>query len=103
MNSLGNIFMIEWAGLGLQIENTIETQESLTVYVSVPETSYRLDVNNEQMAGLKLAKRFKEVMTDMGVKRLTVKYKIRYNEHWTKAMEDEAILNMRKCMYKSQY
>ena len=55
------------------------------------------------MSGMRLAKRYKEMLIDMGVKRLTVKAKIRPGEHWTKEMGKEAELNMRKMIYGSQY
>lgn len=43
------------------------------------------------------------MLIDMGVKRLTVKAKIRPGEHWTKEMREEAELEMRKMFYGSQY
>ena len=42
-------------------------------------------------------------MLIMGIKRLTVKAKIRSGEHWTKEMGQEAELNVRKILYGSQY
>jgi len=51
-----------------------------------------------------LAKRYKEMLiADMGVKRLTVKAKIRSGEHWTKEMGQDAQLKARKMLYGSQY
>lgn len=50
-----------------------------------------------------LAKRFKTVMTEMGVKRLTVKARVRAGEYWTKEMADSANIEMRKNIYGSQY
>lgn len=50
-----------------------------------------------------MARRYKEALMDMGVKRLTVKAKIRSGEHWTKEMGKDAELNMRKRLYGSQY
>lgn len=41
MNGLGEAVMITWAEYGLKIENTSETAESLVIYVSVPEHSYK--------------------------------------------------------------
>ena len=52
---------------------------------------------------MRLAKRYKEMLIDMGIKRLTVKAKIRSGEHWTKEMGQEAELNVRKILYGSQY
>lgn len=103
INGLGEAMMMTWAKMGLKIENQIETQESLTIYISVPEFSDERNVHNEEMSGMRLAKRYKEMLMDMGVKRLTVKAKIRPGEHWTKEMGQDAELNMRKMIYGSQY
>ena len=43
------------------------------------------------------------MLIDMGIKRLTVKAKIRPGEHWTKEMGQVAELNMRKKLYGIQY
>ena len=103
INGLGEAMMITWAKMGLKIENEVETQESLTIYISVPEFSDERNVRNEEMSGMRLAKRFKETFIDMGVKRLTVKAKIRSGEHWTKEMGQVAELNMHKKLYGIQY
>lgn len=103
INGLDEAMMMAWAKMGLKIENQIETQESLTIYISVPEFSDERNVRNEEMSGMRLAKRYKEMLIDMGVKRLTIKAKIRSGEHWTKEMGKEAELNMRKMLYDSQY
>lgn len=103
INGLGEAMMMSMAKMGLRIENETETQESITIYVSVPEFSDERNIRNEEMAGMRLAKRYKEMLIDMGIKRLTVKAKIRSGEHWTKEMGKEAELNMRKMLYGSQY
>ena len=103
INDLGEAMMMTWAKMGLKIENQIETQESLTIYISVPEFSDERNVRNEEMSGMRLAKRYKEMLTEMGVKRLTVKAKIRSGEHWTKEMGQDAELKARKMLYGSQY
>ena len=103
INDLGEAMMMTWAKMGLKIENQIEIQESLTIYISVPEFSDERNMYGEEMSGMRLAKRFKDTFIDMGVKRLTVKAKIRFGEHWTKEMGKEAELNMRKRLYGSQY
>lgn len=103
INGLGEVMMMTWAKMGLKIENQIETQESLTIYISVPEFSDERNVYGEEMSGMRLAKRYKEMLIDMSVKRLTVKAKIRSSEHWTKEMGKDAELNMRKMIYGSQY
>ena len=99
---LGEVMMITWAGFGVIIDNTEETQESLTIYISVPSSSYQKNEKGEEMSGKFLAKRFKETMIDMGVKRLTVKCKIR-DEIWTEVKKQEAELNMKKQIFGSQY
>lgn len=103
INWLGEAMMMTWAKMGLKIENQIITQESLTFYISVPESSDERNVRNEEMSGMRLAKRFKDTFIDMGVKRLTVKAKIRPGEHWTKEMGQDAELKARKMLYGSQY
>lgn len=103
INGLSEVMMMTWAKMGLQIENQIETQESLTIYIAVPEFSNERNVRNEEMSGMRLAKRFKDTFIDMGVKRLTVKAKIRSGEHWTKEMGQGAELKARKMLYDSQY
>ena len=103
INGLGEAMMMTWAKMGLKIENQIETQESLTIYISVPEFSDERNVYGEEMSGMRLAKRYKEMLIDMGVKRLTVKAKIRFGEHWTEEMGHDVELKMRKMLYGSQY
>lgn len=100
---IGNAIAITWAGFGLRIEKTTETQDMLEVYISVPESSFHRNVNGDEVAGATLAKRFKSSLIEMGVKRLTVKSRIRCGEAWTKELADEAELNMRKQLFGSQY
>ena len=103
MSGLGEAVMLTWAEYGLKIENTSETTESLVIYVSVPEHSYKGNAKGSEMAAMDLAKRFKTVMTEMGVKRLTVKARVCAGEYWTKEMADSANIEMRKNIYGSQY
>lgn len=103
INGLGEAMLMTWAKMGLKIENETETQESLTIYISVPEFSDERNIHNEEMSGMRLAKRYKEMLIDMGIKRLTVKARIRSGEHWTKEMGKDAELNIRKMLYGSQY
>lgn len=56
INGLGEVMMMTWAKMGLKIENQIETQESLTIYISVPEFSDERNVYGEEMSGIRLAK-----------------------------------------------
>lgn len=101
--NLGKIMMVTWAGFGVVIEQENESQESLELCISVPETSYRRDASGDEMAGDTLARRFKKAMTEMGVKRLAVKSRIRYGDHWTKELAENAELNMRRALFGSQY
>ena len=103
MSAIGEVMMITWAGFGLKIERHNETQERLEIFISVPEHSFKLNVNQEEMAGMTLAKRFKETLTEMGVKRLVVKSRTRIGEVWTKEMAEDAELSMRKMLFGSQY
>lgn len=103
INGLGEAMLMTWAKMGLKIENENETQELLTIYISVPEFSDERNIHNEEMSGMRLAKRYKEMLIDMGIKRLTVKARIRSGEHWTKEMGKDAELNIRKMLYGSQY
>ena len=93
MKGLGEAMLISWAGFGLRIEKHNETPEYLEIYISVPETSYHLNVHKEQMTGMTLAKRFKTAMNDMGIKKLVVKSRTRKGDNWTeekaKAAEEQ--------------
>lgn len=62
-----------------------------------------MNAHGEQMSGMRLSKRLREVMEDMGIKRLTVKAKVRTGDHWTKEKHDAADLEMRKSLFGSQY
>lgn len=103
MKGMGEAVMLTMAQMGLKLVNQIETQESLEIWVTVPETSYEVDVDGIQMAGMHLAKRYKETLEMLGLKRLTVKAKIRKGDHWTKEKSEAANLEMRKMIYGSQY
>ena len=103
MSAVGEAMMITWAGFGLKIELYNETQEKLEIYISVPEHSFMLNVNQEEMAGMTLSKRFKEALTEMGVKRIVVKSRTRDGESWTKEMAEDEELSMRKMLFGSQY
>lgn len=87
--------MIAWAGFGLKIERMEETQENLTVWVSVPKQSFEHSSDGTEMAGMFLARRFKNTLTAMGAKQLKVKAKVR-DEIWTKEMADNAVLDMKR-------
>lgn len=101
--NLGAAMLESWAEFGVKIESVQETDESLTVYISVPEHSDWINADGEEMAGMFLASRFKTVMIEMGFKRLTVKAKIRTGENWTKEMGKKEKTAMRRTIYGSQY
>lgn len=101
--NLGKIMLITWAGFGVVIERENESQESLEIYISVPETSDYLNAHGKEMAGDTLARQFKKAMTEMGVKRLTVKSRTRYGDHWTEELSKNAELHMRRNLFGSQY
>ncbi len=103
MSAIGDAIAITWTRFGVRVEKTIEAQDMLEIYISVPESSFHRNVNGDEMSGVTLAKRFKATLTEMGVKRLTVKSRIRRGEVWTKELADEAELNMRKQLFGSQY
>lgn len=103
MNAIGAAMMITFAGYGLKGENQEETQESLKLWVSVPEHSYSKDADGTEIADRVLASRFKEMLTTLGVKRLTVLSRTRKGETWTKENADTAELEMRKMLFGSQY
>ncbi len=103
MRDVGEVMMITWAGMGVKIEQEKETQESLEICISVPEFSYFHNVNGEEMSGKSLARRYKEVLTETGIKRLFVKWRMRSGERWTKEMSEKAQLDMKRMMYGSQY
>ena len=101
-NMIGQAMYIAWRGMGVVIDNIKETCEDLTIYISVPKSSYHRNVNDIEMSGAFLAKRFKETLTEMGVKRLTVKYKIR-DEAWTENKRLDAEEKAKKELFKSQW
>lgn len=102
MRGLGEAVYIVWASFGVQIEKVNESIDNLEIFISVPKSSYHNDVQGNEMAGDLLAKRFKDKMKDMGVKRLTVRYRIR-NEFWTEKMYKEANVKARQMLYGSQW
>lgn len=103
IQGLGEVMMITWAWFGLRIERVNESTDELELYISVPEHSDHMDAKRQEMSGSHLAKRFKTALTDMGVKRLTVKSRTRKGEHWTESMAKEAEKHMRQTIYGSQW
>jgi hypothetical protein len=102
MKGLGEAVYIVWASFGVEIEKINESIDSLEIFISVPKSSHYNDVHGNEMAGDHLAKRFKDTMKDIGVKRLTVRYRIR-NEHWTEQMYKDTIVKARQTIYESQW
>jgi hypothetical protein len=102
IQGLGEAMMLTWAQLGVKIEKINETFDNLTLFISVPKSSHHKHSSGEEMAGMLLAKRFKVTLTGMGVKRLEVRVKIR-DEFWTTAMAQDAVIEMRKLLYGSQW
>lgn len=87
---------------GIVIEKINESVDSLEIFISVPKSSYRNDVHGNEMAGDHLAKRFKDKMKAIGVKRLTVRYRVR-DEYWTEQMYKDAEIKARQMIYGSQW
>lgn len=103
MSAIGKAMMISLAGFGVIIEREKETEDKLEISISVPEHSYAYSNDGREMSGDALAARFKTIMSEMGVKRLVVKYRIRSGEIWTESMRKQAEQNMRKTLFRSQY
>lgn len=99
MNGIEKASIVVWAGLGVVIEKLQESTESLMVYISVPERSYHRDAKDEEMSGMHLAKRFSDVLKEMGLKHILVKARIRKGESWTEAMCNNAERKMKKEVY----
>ena len=81
--NLGRAIYIAWKQLGITIDHVSETTCKTEIWISVPETSDEINVEGKQMAGMVLARRIKETLTEMGVRNLTVKVKIRKGDHWS--------------------
>ena len=102
MEGLGEAAYIVWASIGVEIDKINEYVDNFEIFISVPKSSYHNDVNGNEMAGDNLARRFKNTLEDMGVKRLTVRYRVR-NEHWTEQMHKDAIVKAKQTIYGSQW
>lgn len=102
MRGLGEAVYIVWASFGVEIEKVNESVDSLEIFISVPKSSYKINTHGNEMAGDYLAKLFKDKMKDMGVKRLTVRYRIR-NEYWTEQMSQDSSVKARQTIYGSQW
>ena len=99
---LGESIYIVWMSFGIVIEKINESVDNLEIFISVPKSSYRNDVHGNEMAGDILAKRFQDKMRGIGVKRLTVRYRVR-DEYWTEQMYKDAEIKARQMIYGSQW
>ena len=98
-----SIQYIVWREFGLVIEREKESIQGLEVYISVPEDSYKINARGEKMCGMCLAKRFKQVLVEQGVKRLTVRARVRAGEEWTPEMAEQAKIKARQEIFGSQW
>lgn len=85
-------FVLGLSSFGIVIEKWDD--DSNVVYISVPETSDEIDAKGNEMAGMYLAKREKEVLSSMGVP-LQLKARIREGDHWTKEKGKQAMEKMK--------
>lgn len=98
-----SIQYIVWREFGLIIEKEKESVDGLEVYISVPEDTYKTDAYGEKMCGIFLAKRFKQSLVDAGVKRLTVRARVRAGDEWTPEKAKQANIKARQEMFGSQW
>lgn len=102
VKGLGESIYIAWMSFGIVIEKVNESVDSLEIFISVPKSSYLNDVHGNEMAGDHLAKRFNDKMKGIGVKRLTVRYRVR-DEYWTEQMYKDAEIKAKQTIYGSQW
>ena len=98
-----SIQYVVWREFGLAIEREKESIDGLEVYISVPEDSYKVNAHGEKMCGMFLAKRFKQVLVEMGIKRLTVRARVRAGDEWTPEKAEQANIQARQEMFGSQW
>ena len=103
MINMANIYLITWAEMGITVDKKVETDTSYSLYISVPEHSYNKDVDGNEMAGKHLATRIKTTLTEMGVQNLSVMFKVRAGDNWTKEKALEAYNTMGRKLYRSQW
>lgn len=105
-NIMGPAMYITWRGFGVEIDKISENTDSLVLYISVPKSTVDAKgmrhVSGNPMAGGFLAKRIKDTLSDMGVKRLSVKYKIR-DEIWDARKRVAAETAAKQELYRSQW
>lgn len=100
---LGEAFYVSMASYGVTFDHVNETDDTLTIYISVPEHSDKQDVHNNEMAGDYLSKRVKTMLTDMGVINFILLSKTRIGEHWTEQMGTDKMNEIGKSLHKSQW
>lgn len=103
MNNMAIAMLLTWAQMGITLDKEVETDTSYTIYISVPEHSFEHDVDGVEMAGNHLARRIKQTLTEMGVKNLVVKAKIRKGDTWTKEKAGTAYNIKGREIYRSQW
>lgn len=81
--------MIAFRGLGIQIDDWIDTSTNTTIYISVPKETTDTGPTGVALAGKALADRMLTKMRDMGAENIQIKFKIR-DEVWTREKRIEA-------------
>lgn len=81
--------MIAFRGLGVQIEDLVDTPAGTTIYISVPRATTDTGPSGVNLAGKALADRVLTLMRDMGAENLQIKFKSR-DEVWTREKRVEA-------------
>ena len=81
--------MIAFRGLGIQIEDWVDTATTTTIYISVPKETTDTGPTGVALAGKALADRMLTKMRDIGAENLQIKFKIR-DEIWTREKRIEA-------------
>ena len=81
--------LIAFRGLGIQIEDWVDTATTTTIYISVPKETPDTGPTGVALAGKALADRLLTKMRDMGANNLAIKFKIR-DEVWTREKRIEA-------------
>lgn len=81
--------MIAFRGLGIQIEDWVDTVTTTRIYISVPKETTDTGPTGINLAGKALADRMLTKMREMGAENLEIKFKIR-DEVWTREKRVEA-------------
>lgn len=101
MEELLKLIMMNWATFGCRVEKYEEDDEFITLYISVPEDGYAVDVCNKKLSGKSLAKRFKENLDAFPIqeaKPFFVKSRIRTGEFWTGEMAEAEVTNLEQLL-----